>query len=145
MATLALSIPPLSKILRTAAVYLFIYAVQNAMVGPDVSFTGGVLAAVVLLIFNYAIARASLHFPIVRRLVEGTPTVLVLHGEIISRNLNRESLELDILGTAFREQGIAELSKVEMAVLEVDGSINVVPVGLNHKWVKNPAKFLRSK
>ena len=129
MAILALSIPPLSIIFRTAAVYLFIYAVQNAMVGPDVSLSGGVLAAAVLLILNYAIARTRLHFPIVRRLVEGTPTVLVLHGEIISRNLNRESLELDILGTAFREQGIAELSKV----------------GHKHKRVKNPAKFLRSK
>jgi uncharacterized membrane protein YcaP (DUF421 family) len=171
MDTWALTIPPLAIILRTAVVYLFILvglrmagkreigqmtifdlvmlllisnAVQNAMVGPDLSLTGGILAAGVLLVINYAIARLRLHFPVVRRLVEGTPTLLVLHGEIISRNLNREGLDQDMLETAFREHGIAELGEVEMAVLEVDGSISVVPVGGNHKRVKNPVKFLRS-
>jgi uncharacterized membrane protein YcaP (DUF421 family) len=168
----ALTIPPLSIILRTAVIYLIILvglrlagkreigqmtifdlvmlllianAVQNAMVGPDASLTGGILAAAVLLILNYSIARLRLHFPVVRRLVEGTPTLLVLHGRVLTRNLSREGLDQDTLETAFREHGIAELSEVEMAVLEVDGSISVVPTGLNHKRVKTPAKFLRSK
>jgi len=35
-------------------------AVQNAMVGPDRSLTGGVLAAAVLLILNAAVAPAAL-------------------------------------------------------------------------------------
>jgi uncharacterized membrane protein YcaP (DUF421 family) len=81
----------------------------------------------------------------VRRLVEGTPTLLVLHGQILTRNLLREGLDQIALETALREHGIAELREVEMAVLEVDGSISVVPTGGNHKRVKSPAKFLRSK
>lgn len=35
-------------------------AVQNAMVGPDASLTGGVLAAVVLLVLNTVLARLRL-------------------------------------------------------------------------------------
>jgi hypothetical protein len=35
-------------------------AVQNAMVGPDTSLTGGVLAAVVLLVLNAVVARLRL-------------------------------------------------------------------------------------
>lgn len=164
--------PPLSIILRTAVIYLVILiglrlagkreigqmtifdlvmlllianAVQNAMVGPDVSLAGGILAAVVLLVMNYIIARMRLYFPAVRRLVEGSPTLLVLHGKVLNRNLNREGLDQETLETALREHGIAEMSEVEMAVLEVDGSISVVPVGANHKRVKNPAKFLRPR
>ena len=170
MDTLALSIPPLAIVLRTAVIYLVILiglrlagkreigqmaifdlvmlllisnAVQNAMVGPDVSLVGGILAAAVLLVMNFAIARTRLYFPVVRRLVEGTPTLLVLHGKILSRNLHREGLDQETLETALREHGIAEVSEVEMAVLEVDGSISVVPTGGNHKHVRNPAKYLK--
>jgi len=50
-------------------------AVQNAMVGPDTSLIGGVLAAFVLLIINALIARLRLHWPKLRRWVEGTPTL----------------------------------------------------------------------
>jgi uncharacterized membrane protein YcaP (DUF421 family) len=167
-----LALPPLEIVFRTTVIYLVILiglrlagkremgqmtifdlvmlllisnAVQNAMVGPDVSLTGGILAAVALLVVNYAIARMRLYFPAVRRLVEGTPTLLVLHGKVLTRNMNREGLDEDTLETALREHGIGELSEVEMAVLEVDGSISVVPVGANHKHVKTPAKFLRPK
>jgi hypothetical protein len=65
-------------------------AVQNAMVGPDTSLTGGVLAAVVLLILNAVVARLRLRWPRLRRLVEGSPTLLVLHGEVLAGHLRRE-------------------------------------------------------
>src|SRR5919106_2394051 len=48
-------------------------AVQNAMVGPDTSLTGGLLAAAVLLVLDLAISQLTLRWPRLRRLVEGTP------------------------------------------------------------------------
>ena len=54
-------------------------AVQNAMAGPDTSLIGGILAAVVLLILNALVARLRLRWPRLRRFVEGSPTLLVLH------------------------------------------------------------------
>lgn len=59
-------------------------AVQNAMVDPDTSLMGGIIAAVVLLLVNAAVARVRLRWPRLRRWVEGTPTLLVLHGETIN-------------------------------------------------------------
>lgn len=58
-------------------------AVQNVMVGPDTSLLGGILAALVLLLVNVLVARLRLTWPGLRRLVEGTPTLLVLHGEVV--------------------------------------------------------------
>lgn len=118
-------------------------AVQNAMVGPDTSLTGGILAAVVLLVLNALIARLRLRSPLLRRWVEGTPTLLVLHGEVISQHMRREGIDEESLLAALREHGIAEISAVEMAVLEIDGSISVVPVGEATSRVKKPLKFLR--
>jgi uncharacterized membrane protein YcaP (DUF421 family) len=118
-------------------------AVQNAMVGPDTSLTGGILAAVVLLVLNAIIARLRLRSPLLRRWVEGTPTLLVLHGEVIPAHMRREGIDDDSLLTALREHGVAAVSEVEMAVLEIDGSISVVPLGASTSRLKKPMKFMR--
>jgi len=104
-------------------------AVQNAMVGPDTSLLGGILAAAVLMVMNVSLARLRMHSPRLRRLVEGTPTLLVLHGEIITKNMLHEGIDKETLQAAIREHGVAEVGEVEMAVLEIDGSISVIPIG----------------
>jgi len=118
-------------------------AVQNAMVGPDTSLVGGILAAMVLLVVNAIVASLRLRWPRLRRWVEGTPTLLVLHGEVIPEHMRKEGIDEEALLTALREHGVAEISGVEMAVLEIDGSISVVPVGGTTTRVKKPLKFLR--
>jgi len=119
-------------------------AVQNAMVGPDTSLGGGLLAAIVLLVLNALVARLRLRWPVLRRVVEGSPTLLVLHGEVLTDHMKRERLDEETLEAALREHGVGDLSDVEMAVLEIDGSISVVPVGGTTKHVKRPPlKYLR--
>jgi uncharacterized membrane protein YcaP (DUF421 family) len=118
-------------------------AVQNAMVGPDTSLVGGILAAVVLLLVNAGIARLSLSWPRLRHVVEGTPTLLVLHGEVIAEHMRKEGIDEETLLAALREHGVEKISDVEMAVLEIDGSISVVPPGGISTRVKKPLKFLR--
>jgi len=167
---LSLAIPAGNIALRTAVVYLVVLvgmrlagkremgqmtifdlvllllianAVQNAMVGPDTSLAGGLLAALVLLLLNALVARLRLRWPRLRQAIEGSPTLLVLHGTIIEAHLRREGLDLATLQAACREHGIADVDEVEMAVLEIDGSISVVPVGGTTRHVKRPLKYLR--
>jgi uncharacterized membrane protein YcaP (DUF421 family) len=118
-------------------------AVQNAMVGPDTTLLGGILAAVVLLLVNGLVSRIGLKWPRLRRWVEGTPTLLVLHGEIIQDHMRQEGIDEDILKAAIREHGISEIGDVEMAVLEIDGSISVVPVGGSTQRGKRALKSFR--
>ena len=115
-------------------------AVQNAMVGPDKSLTGGVLAAVVLLVLNAVVARLRLRWPRLRRIIEGSPTLLVLHGEVLADHLRREGLDQETLEVALREHGLSEVGDVEMAVLEIDGSISVVPLGAETRHVRRPVQ-----
>jgi uncharacterized membrane protein YcaP (DUF421 family) len=113
------------------------------MIGPDDSLVGGVIAAGVLLALNASMARLRLRWPRLRRLVEGSPSLLVLHGDVIQEHLAREGVDSEMLEAALREHGVAALSDVEMAVLEIDGSISVVPTGTATKRVKHPLKYLR--
>ncbi len=118
-------------------------AVQNAMVGPDTSLYGGVVAAAVLLGLNTLVARLRMRSPRLRRLVEGSPTLLVLHGEPLADHLRREGIDEETLQAALREHGIESLVDVDMVVLEIDGSISVVPAGGSSRHIKRPFRFLR--
>lgn len=101
-------------------------AVQNAMVGPDNSLLGGVIAAGTLLIMNYAVARLSGRNRRFRKFVQGSPTLLVHNGKPITSHLQRECVTMDELLRALREHGVCSIQEVSLAVLEVDGSISVL-------------------
>ncbi len=118
-------------------------AVQNAMVGTDTSLLGGIVAAIALLLVNAVLARLSLSWPRLRHAVEGTPTLLVLHGDVIAAHMRKEGIDEETLQAALREHGVDKIADVEMAVLEIDGSISVVPLGSISAHVKKPLKYLR--
>jgi uncharacterized membrane protein YcaP (DUF421 family) len=99
-------------------------AVQNAMTGSDTTVLGGVVAAATLLLLNYVIAELSGGNRRFRKLVQGQPSLLVHDGKIIAAHMAREHVSLDELHQSLREHGIAGLSEVALAVLEVDGSIS---------------------
>ena len=101
-------------------------AVQNAMTGPDTSVTGGVTAAASLLVINAAVAQVRMRSMRIRRWVEGVPIVLVAHGEIQFRNLLRERMTEDELMAALRQHEVSDVSCVELAMLEVDGTVTVI-------------------
>jgi uncharacterized membrane protein YcaP (DUF421 family) len=140
-------------VLRTVAVYLFILvglrlagkreigqmtpfdlalllllsnSVQNAMVGPDNSLLGGLVAAAVLLTLNATIGKLVRQSRIFSRLVRGRSHLLVNRGIVLERNLADEGITRDDLMQAMREHGVASLEDVHLAVLEVDGTISVL-------------------
>jgi uncharacterized membrane protein YcaP (DUF421 family) len=103
-------------------------AVQNAMVGPDSSVTGGLIAAGVLIGGNYILAEVKDRVPWLRSLVEGTPTILISKGKVYEENLRKEGLSHQELMMAIRDRGLQEIEQVGLAVLEVNGDISVVPI-----------------
>ncbi|PYQ41907.1 MAG: hypothetical protein DMF77_14660 [Acidobacteria bacterium] len=54
-----------------ALILLIANAVQNAMVGPDTSLLGGLVAAVVLLVLNYLLGLAAARHRKVEKLLRG--------------------------------------------------------------------------
>jgi uncharacterized membrane protein YcaP (DUF421 family) len=118
-------------------------AVQNAMVGPDTSLTGGLIAAGVLIAGNYGVAEARERLPWLRRAVEGTPTLLINGGKLVTEHLHREGLDEDEVLMAIREHGVAEVKDVRMAVLETDGSISIIPADAKALHTRRHVRFVR--
>lgn len=143
----------LEKILRSAIVYVFLLVafrllgkrqvgqltpfdlivlliisnvLQNAMIGPDNSLTGGLIGATTVLGLNWIVARVTMKSRKLERLVEGVPTILVHHGHVIEENLKRELISREELLSALRKQGVFNLSDVKVAMLEESGALSVL-------------------
>ena len=99
--------------------------VQNAVIGPDNSLTGGLLGAVVLVGFNAALERIATATKRTTRIFEGTSTTLVSDGKIVERQVRRTGLRDPEVVSALRHQGASSLRDVRRATLEPGGSISV--------------------
>lgn len=110
-------------------ILLIANAVQNAMVGSDTSLLGGLIAAMTLLVANYGVAQLRERVPRFREIVEGHPAVLITDGQLQLREVRRERVDMLELEQAIREHGIDGIQNVRLAVLEVDGTISIVPRG----------------
>src|SRR5688572_24351276 len=96
---------------------------RTAMVGPDTSVTGGLIAAGVLFGADRLLVQIRGHAKWLRRAVEGTPVLLVNDGQFLDEHLRRERVDRDEVLMAMREHGIGNVEEVRMAVIESDGSI----------------------
>jgi uncharacterized membrane protein YcaP (DUF421 family) len=98
-------------------------AVQNGIIGDDVSVTGAVLGASALFVLNGALAVVLFRSPRLRVLIEGTPRVLIKMGVMDYEALRKERLTVDQLMAAIATQGADGIDDVEEAVLEPNGTI----------------------
>jgi len=101
-------------------------AVQNAMVGPDSTLSGGLVAATTLFLFNYVFKYLQYRFPKFGKVVEGDATMLVYKGKMIESHMKKAKITADEVMEAIREHGVASVKEVDLAIMEVDGSISVL-------------------
>lgn len=118
-------------------------AVQNAMTGPDTSVGGGMVAAATLIGVSLLFSRLSLRNQRLRRFMDGTPTILVRHGQVFHQNLRKEGMTYDELLAAMREHECSTIEEVELAMLEIDGEVSVIRSEENRGKVHHTRKRLR--
>jgi uncharacterized membrane protein YcaP (DUF421 family) len=102
-------------------------SVQNAMVGSDNSLGGGLVAALVLLLINRLLTWLMVKNSHLAAWIEGDPVLIVRDGQILEQPMRKAGLTRDNVLAAMREHGIGNLEEVQMAVLEPDGIISIVP------------------
>ncbi len=111
--------------LDLAVLVLVANAVQNGIIGNDVSVTGAVIGAIVLFGLNALFARASYLHPWLSWLLEGDPDVLISDGKLDRRALRREHISLPELRAIARRQGFGDLGEVYSAILETNGVVSM--------------------
>ncbi len=98
--------------------------VQQSITQQDFSVTGGVIAVSVFALLTVGLSWVQWRFPRTRPLVNGTPVVVVRDGELLPRPARQQRLSDTDLLAAARQQGIRNLSEVDLAILEADGKLS---------------------
>ena len=104
-------------------------AVQNGLLGNDLSVTGAWIGAATLLGVNALFNRALYVWPRFAALLEGEPTELIHDGELELGALRRQGISLPELRAIARRQGFPDLGSVSEATLETNGVVTMFAQG----------------
>lgn len=86
----------------------------------------GVTPILALVCFEVMVSWINLRFPKLRRLISGSPKIIIRNG-CIERDIMRElRFSVDDLLMALRGQEIFDLSEVQYAIVETTGSVSVM-------------------
>jgi uncharacterized membrane protein YcaP (DUF421 family) len=101
-------------------------ALQPAITGPDTSVVGGIVLIVALVGTNYLVGKLD-NLPRFHRLFTPAPAVIVKDGKYLADVMKREGVDQEEVEMSMREHGIQDMKEVQLAVLEPDGTISIVP------------------
>ena len=87
----------------------------------------GFIPILTLLALSLFLSQLSLHNLRFRRLMCGSPTILIRNGEIQQSAMRKNRLTLDELLEELREQGYSDLQDIKYAILENSGQLSVFP------------------
>jgi uncharacterized membrane protein YcaP (DUF421 family) len=101
---------------------------QQALLGDDFSVVNAVLLIITLFTMDIGFSYLKRWSPLVDKLIEGTPTLLVNDGKSDHRALSRARVdEKDVLSAARVQMGLERMDQVKYAILEADGKISIIP------------------
>lgn len=87
----------------------------------------GLVPILTVLGLELVLSWATLKSTVLRRLLCGKPVLLIENGHLIQENLRRTRVSLDELTGHLREKDVLDISSVQYAILETNGSLTVFP------------------
>lgn len=100
--------------------------VQQGVTQEDYSLTGAALAVGTFAFWISVMSWSSWRFRWLRRAIEGVPLVIIEDGKLIEKTLRVEQMPVEEIMEAARQQGIDDLAKVRLGVLEPSGKLSFI-------------------
>jgi uncharacterized membrane protein YcaP (DUF421 family) len=121
-------------------ILLIANALQPAITGPDTSLGGGFVLIVVLVGTNYLVGKLD-NMPRFHRLFTPAPAIIVRNGKFLEDVMKKENVDQEEVEMAMREHGVVDLKEVQLAVLEPDGTISIVPTTASMTRTKHRIRY----
>ncbi|MHB1419743.1 MAG: DUF421 domain-containing protein [Bacillota bacterium] len=103
-----------------------IAAVLATDIGPTRTFVH-MLGLTLFAALTFGAGFISLRSRQARKLICGEPTIVIHNGKILERNMGTMLYNIDELMMQLREKSLFNISDVEYAILEPNGSLSVLP------------------
>jgi uncharacterized membrane protein YcaP (DUF421 family) len=105
----------------------------------DLEWWKGITAMVIYTAFNIVLAIISRKSNSLRKVLDGTPIILVNKGKISKQGLNRAKINVDDLLASARLQGYFDIADIDYAIMENTGKISFMPTAMQRPL--NPKDF----
>ncbi|MFK3959501.1 DUF421 domain-containing protein [Guptibacillus hwajinpoensis] len=100
--------------------------VGNAIYDKEVNILSIIYAVLLWGVLIYIVEWITQKFRSTRSILEGNPSIVISHGKINRRQLQKNKLDINQLQNLLRQKDVFSLREVEFAILETNGSISVL-------------------
>jgi uncharacterized membrane protein YcaP (DUF421 family) len=99
----------------------------------DLEWWKGITAMVIYTTFNVVLAIISRKSNSLRKVLDGTPIILVNKGKMSKQGLNKAKNNVDDLLAAARLEGYFNIGDIDYAIMENTGKISFLPVPMQRQ------------
>ena len=85
-----------------------------------------ILPVIMMTLLQKLVAYISLKFVSVRRVMDGSPSIIILNGKLLKDEMTKQSYNIEDLLLQLRNQGIFSIEEVYFAVLETNGKLSIL-------------------
>lgn len=85
----------------------------------------GIIAIFCLVILEVLLSVATLKLPWARRMLDGSPTLIIKNGVIDQKAMKALRLTIDDINESLRQQGVFDIREVAFALVETGGKLSV--------------------
>ena len=96
-----------------------------------IPLTSGIIPILTLISCEIILSAITLLSTKARRIISGRPSVLIMNGQIIQKEMRKLRFSIDDLLEELRISGHMSVDEVDFAVLETNGKLSVFPSGAN--------------
>ena len=101
---------------------------QQALLGEDFSIINSFILISTLVLTDIGISLLKQWSPKVEKVIDSVTVVILKNGEMFKDRTEKERIdEKDILEAGRQLHGLERLDQIKYAILEVDGSISIIP------------------
>ncbi|MGQ9779055.1 MAG: DUF421 domain-containing protein [Bacillota bacterium] len=97
------------------------------MQNRDLPLSSGAIPILTLLVAQVGLSYLTMRSQWARKVICGTPSILIRNGKICQEELTRLRINLNDLLEQLRAKDLPNLADVEFAVLETTGQLSVIP------------------
>lgn len=117
------SLSPFDLVVTIMIAELAALPMENA----DISLLHALVPILTLVVAEIVVSFVSLRSESFRTLLTGIPSIIIRDGEIVESEMRRLRYNLSDLMLQLRLKGIPNIADVEVAILETNGELSVIP------------------
>ena len=87
----------------------------------------GIVSIFSLVILEITLSFLTMKIPFFRKLIDGTPVIVIANGKIQQQTMKKLRLSIEDLTNTLRQKGYFNLEDIAYCIVETDGNLSILP------------------